>query len=77
VIVMVEPDSSSRVVVPVRAASAGRATSAGAVPQIERFDVAHHRHQQPGRCLRRDADMDACMLVNDPASSSNSVLSRG
>ena len=39
VMVMVEPDSSSRVAVPALAASASRLTSARAVPEVARLGV--------------------------------------
>ena len=66
VMVMVEPVSSSRVAVPAFAASARRLSSAAEAPEIERFRVLDHRHHQPRRRLRRDADMHARMLVDDP-----------
>ena len=66
VIVMVEPLTAPRASrCRCCAASASRRDLGGAVPQIERLDVPDHRHQQPGGRLRRDADMDAGMLVND------------
>ena len=59
VMVMVEPDSSSRVAVPVARGLGQPGQLGGAVPQVARLGVAHDRHHQPGRRLRGDADMDA------------------
>ncbi len=57
VIVIVEPPSSSRVALPVRAASLTRAISAAVLPQVERVGVVDHRHEQPVRRLGGDADV--------------------
>ena len=65
VIVMVEPDSSSRVAVPALAASARRLSSAAAAPEIARLGVPDDRHDEARRRLRGDADMDAGVLMED------------
>ena len=76
--VMVEPVSSSRVALPPRAASARRATSAGAGPEVARLGVAHHRHHQAAGGLRGDADVHrADGGVTMPASSSKRALTCG
>ena len=65
VMVMVEPVSSSRVAVPVRAASASRVSSAA---QSHRSRASAWRTTgtiSPAGGLRRDADMDAGVLVDD------------
>ena len=62
--VMVEPVSSARVAVPC-ARGLGQALHLGrAVPQVARLAVAHHRHHQAGRRLRRDADMDGAVPLD-------------
>ena len=62
---MVEPVSSSRVALPARAASARRVDLGGAVPEVARLGVADHRDHQPGVGLRRHADMDGAVAVDD------------
>ena len=46
-------------------AAATRATSRGAAPDVARFGMAHDRHDQPVRRLRRDADMHGCVAMHD------------
>ena len=65
VMVMVEPDSSSRVALPVCAASASRLTSAAQSQRSRASACLHHRHDQARRRLRGDADMDAAVAVDD------------
>ena len=65
VMVMVEPVSSSRVAVPALGGLGEAADLGGAVPEVARLGMAHHRHHQAGRRLRGDADMDAAVLVHD------------
>ena len=57
--VIVDPDSSSRAAIPLRAASLTPAHLARALVEAERLGVAHHRDHQPGRRLGRDAEMHA------------------
>ena len=65
VMVMVEPDSSSRR----RRAGLGRLGQpvdlGGAIPEVARLGMLDHRHHQARRRLRGNADMDAAMLVDD------------
>ena len=63
--VKVEPDSSSRLALPVRAASARRAISRGEVPQVAVLRVADDRDHQPVRSLRRHAHMDGAVAGDD------------
>ena len=64
VMVMVEPTSSARVAVPC-ARRLGQPPHLGReVPQVARLAMAHHRHHQAGRRLRRDADMDAAVPLD-------------
>ena len=44
---IVEPESSSRAALPSRAAVGEARDFGGALPQVQRFGVAHHRHHQP------------------------------
>ena len=65
VMVMVEPDSSSRVA---RAGLGrlGKPVDLGAaIPEVARLGMLDHRHHQARRRLRGDADMDAAVLVDD------------
>ena len=61
VMVMVEPDSSSRVGGAVAGGLGKPVDLGGAVPEVARLGMADHRHHQAGRRLRGDADMDAAM----------------
>ena len=65
VIVIVEPESSSRVALLSRAAVETRATSAGGLPEVHRFGVMDDGDDQAVRGLRGDADVDGGEAVDD------------
>ena len=58
-IVMVEPDSSSRAALPVRAASARRTISDASCHTLSDLGVADDRHHQAVGSLGRHAHVDA------------------
>ena len=65
VIVMVDPLNSSRVAVPSLAAAASSSDHHRTVPYVERFRMFDYWYHEACRCLCRDADMHAGMLVDD------------
>ena len=62
---MVEPDSSSRVALPDLRRLGQPGDLGRAVPEVARLGMLDHRHDQPGRRLRGDADMDGAVPVDD------------
>ena len=62
---MVEPDSSSRLALPLRAAFGQARDFRSAVPQAAGFGVTHHRHHQANVTLRGDADMHRAEAGDD------------
>ena len=63
--VIVEPESSSRWRRAVARGLGEPGHFGGAIPDAARFGMAHHRHDQAGGRLRRDADMHGAVAGDD------------